>query len=192
MLKVISGAQTGADVAGLWMAKLCGIPTGGWAPKGFETLKGEHPEMAETFGIKEHSKGYRGRTIQNLSEADLTIICYSTLSAGSRLTIDQCKKLGKKHIIINFDPTDLPGSLKSPKVDLLISELSKAYRLGIDMTLNVAGNSSNNSARAFEFVFKMLHKVFTELGYSPTITTELGHKVNIAPSSYLNYQDKWK
>jgi hypothetical protein len=183
-MKVISGGQTGADCAGLWAAKLFGIETGGWAPKNFETLLGPKPEMADTFGIKEHKRGYRGRTIENLSEADLTIICYSTLSAGSRLTIEQCKTLNKKHIIINFDPNDMNGSLNQPKIVTFFEELSRANKLGLDMTLNVAGNSSNNSSRAFEFVFKMLCKVFTDLGYT-------SHS-EIRSSSYLTYQDKWE
>ena len=184
MLKVISGGQTGADVAGLWAAKLFGIPTGGWAPKWFETLNGPHPEMAETFGIKEHSRGYRGRTIENLSEADLTIVCYSTLSAGSRLTIDQCKKLGKNLLVIYFDQSDLSGSLQSAAVNVLKEKLARIESLGIDFTLNVAGNSTNNSTRAFEFVFKMLHRVFTDLGYKTIL--------EIKPQSYLHYQDRWE
>ncbi|HJT77421.1 MAG TPA: putative molybdenum carrier protein, partial [Gemmataceae bacterium] len=36
--RVISGGQTGADQAGLAAAKACGIPTGGWMPKGFLTV----------------------------------------------------------------------------------------------------------------------------------------------------------
>jgi hypothetical protein len=189
-LKIISGAQTGADIAGLWAAKLFGIPTGGWAPKGFETLDGQHPEMADTFGIKEHSRGYRGRTIENLSEADLTVICYSTMSAGSRLTIDQCKKLKKRHIIINFDPSDLSRSLKDPKIFLLRDELQRAAMFDIDFTLNVAGNSSNNSARAFEFVFKMMHAVLTDLGYQAKNQTAIGSQP-VPASGYALFKDRW-
>jgi hypothetical protein len=33
--KVISGGQTGADQGGLRAAKAAGIPTGGWAPRGW-------------------------------------------------------------------------------------------------------------------------------------------------------------
>ena len=87
MFTVISGAQTGADIAGLWAAKLFGIPTGGWAPKNFLTLIGEHPEMAKTFGIKEHARSYAGRTVENLKMSDFTIVCASVMSAGSKLTI---------------------------------------------------------------------------------------------------------
>jgi hypothetical protein len=35
--RVISGGQTGADQGGLRAARACGIPTGGWAPRGWLT-----------------------------------------------------------------------------------------------------------------------------------------------------------
>jgi hypothetical protein len=180
-LKIVSGAQTGADVAGLWIAKLFGIQTGGWAPNGWLTLDGYKPEMADTFGITEHKKSYRGRTIENLKSADLTIVCCSKMSAGSKLTIEQCKIFKKKCIVIPFDQTDLQAGLKSEPVELLIQELKKAAWMGIDFTLNVAGNSTNNSSRAFEFTFKMMHRVLTEIGYQSECTSV----------DYSKYQDRW-
>lgn len=182
MLKVISGAQTGADVAGLWAAKKFGIETGGWAPKGFVTLNGEHPEMADTFNIKEHARGYRGRTIENLSMADLTIIVVGVMSAGSRLTIDQCKKLNKPHVVISVDPSDLGNSLLTPKFDVVLGMIKKAEMLGQDFVLNVAGNSTNNFPRSFEFTFKFCHKLFTALGY----------KSDALPTEYNKLWDTWK
>jgi hypothetical protein len=40
--KIISGAQTGADFAGLIVAKHFGYETGGWMPKGYKNLDGFH------------------------------------------------------------------------------------------------------------------------------------------------------
>jgi hypothetical protein len=37
---VISGGQTGADQGGLRATRACGIPTGGWAPRGWLTEAG--------------------------------------------------------------------------------------------------------------------------------------------------------
>lgn len=37
---VLSGGQTGADLGGLRAARACGIPTGGWAPRGWLTEVG--------------------------------------------------------------------------------------------------------------------------------------------------------
>ena len=181
MLKVVSGAQTGADVAGLWAAKKFGIHTGGWAPKGFMTLNGNHPEMAETFGIKEHTRGYRGRTIDNLKSADLTIIVVGVMSAGSKLTIDQCKQLNKPHIVIRVDPSDVTTSLQTPKLEEILSHIRRADLLDQDFVLNIAGNSSNNFPRSFEFTFKFCHRLFTALGYTSTVL----------PSDYMKLQDIW-
>lgn len=47
--KVISGAQTGADVAGLKAAKACDILTGGFIPKRYKTLDGPKPEYEELY-----------------------------------------------------------------------------------------------------------------------------------------------
>ena len=45
--KIISGGQTGVDQAALRAAKACGIPTGGWAPKGWRTEDGPAPWLAD-------------------------------------------------------------------------------------------------------------------------------------------------
>lgn len=182
-LRVISGAQTGADVAGLWAAKLFGIPTGGWAPKDFITLDGPHPEMAQTFGIKEHSKaGYRDRTIANLTESSSTIVCSEKMSPGTKLTINQCKKTYVPCHVFMLDPSDLQGSIDEKTIDNLVHEISRSNKLGLEYTLNVAGNATKNCARAFEFTFKICHKLFTELGYTSTV----------GDWEWNRYKDTWK
>ena len=179
MFKVISGAQTGADIAGLWAAKLFGIPTGGWAPKNFLTLIGDHPEMAKTFGIKEHARSYAGRTVENLKMSDFTIVCASVMSAGSKLTIKECCKQGIAHQVIMFDQSDLSGGLRDTNIDGLVNRIDMNNKLGLDFVLNVAGNSTNNSSRAFEFTFKLCYELFTRLGY----------KTDALPKDYRKYQD---
>ena len=46
------GGQTGADQGGLRAARACGIPTGGWAPRGWQTEDGPCPALAN-FGLVE-------------------------------------------------------------------------------------------------------------------------------------------
>jgi hypothetical protein len=43
--KIISGGQTGADQAGLAVAKRLGISTGGFMPKGLLTAAGPQPDL---------------------------------------------------------------------------------------------------------------------------------------------------
>ena len=41
--KIISGGQTGADIAGVDAAIFCNFPYGGWLPKGRKTENGAVP-----------------------------------------------------------------------------------------------------------------------------------------------------
>jgi hypothetical protein len=186
-LIIISGAQTGADVAGLWAAKHFGIPTGGLAPKGFNTLNGPQPIMATTFAIQEHDNfGYRERTIENLKSSDITLVCSQKMSPGTKLTINQCKKLKILHYLVQLDPSNLEESIfQSTWVRTEIKrQVDRHEQLFSDRNfiLNVAGNSTQNSARSFEFTYKFCHQLFTELGYTSSIPL----------SDWNRYKDKWE
>jgi Circularly permutated YpsA SLOG family len=50
---IISGGQTRADQAGWRAAKVCGLPTRGWMPKGFVTEDGPRPEFADQYVAEE-------------------------------------------------------------------------------------------------------------------------------------------
>jgi Circularly permutated YpsA SLOG family len=80
--KVISGGQTGADQAGLRATQAAGIPTGGCAPKGWQTEYGPAPWLAE-YGLTERLKAsYPARTGANARESDGTIWFGTTDSSG--------------------------------------------------------------------------------------------------------------
>ena len=88
--KIISGAQTGVDMAGLDAGKEIGIPTGGTAAAKFQQSVGEKqkefkPELANIYGLKEgkvtkrftqdgrqYDDVYYQRTLDNAQEADGT------------------------------------------------------------------------------------------------------------------------
>jgi len=189
MLKIISGAQTGADVAGLWAAKLHGIPTGGLAPKGFITLNGPHPEMAETFGILEHSKlGYRDRTIDNVKASNVTLVCSEHMSSpGTVLTLNTAKRNEVTHYAMPFDPSDMSESLNNFNAKWVISMIAGLvarheilFEDSNPFVINVAGNATQNSARVFEFTFKFCFKLFKELGYTAL------------DADWKLYKDKWQ
>jgi hypothetical protein len=50
--KIISGGQTGADIAGLDAAVLLHIPTGGTVMKGFKTESGPNFELGYKYGLE--------------------------------------------------------------------------------------------------------------------------------------------
>lgn len=86
--RVVSGGQTGVDIAALRAAKARGIPTGGTMPKGFRTLAGPKPEWAAEFSLVEHtSADYPPRTFKNVDDSDVTVrIAVDFDSAGERCT----------------------------------------------------------------------------------------------------------
>ena len=48
--RVVSGGQTGADQAGPRVARVCGVRTGGWGPRGWLTEDGPTPWLAD-YGL---------------------------------------------------------------------------------------------------------------------------------------------
>lgn len=127
LIKIISGAQTGVDQAGLRVAARLGINTGGWMPRGFRTEEGSAEELARTFGLREHpSHAYPPRTELNVAESDATVIMGFPASPGGLLTQRFCDKMRRPRLLTTFgdDPAELRDWLK-------------AHRIWI---LNVAGN----------------------------------------------------
>ena len=85
-LFIVSGAQTGADRAGLDWAISRSLPHGGWCPKGRRSEDGLIPaeyELQETPSAK-----YQQRTEWNVRDSDATVIFTLTdvLDGGSKLT----------------------------------------------------------------------------------------------------------
>jgi hypothetical protein len=183
-LKVISGGQTGADLAGLWVARHLGLETGGMAPKGWETLAGPKPSLGSIFGLTESTGGYRQRTVENVKAADKTLVFSRNMrSPGTVLTINSCKKLGRHDDVFLFpDVRDRAlDSLEAYwRVAAPVSQgFNDAYS-GIwtqliligECTVNVAGNATKNSADAFEYTFMGLWKLFEKIARTSIIGSE--------------------
>lgn len=99
LIKIISGGQTGADIAGLIAGKLLGLQTGGTAPAGYRTENGSNQDLIK-YGVIEHkSANYQPRTIENVRNSDGTVWFGNQNSPGGKLTINTCIKLKKPHII---------------------------------------------------------------------------------------------
>lgn len=149
-MMVISGAQTGADIAGLKAAKQCGLKTGGYIPKGFLTLDGNKPEYAKLYDIKQTlTYKYPERTELNAKTSDATIwFGENKWSAGKQCTF----KFIKKH---NKPSLDL-DTKKLPKPDVVI----KWIKDNNVKTLNIAGNSEQTTKGIEEIVHKFLVEVF--------------------------------
>jgi hypothetical protein len=153
-MKIISGAQTGADLAGLDAAKALGIPTGGSMPNGFKDLEGKKPEYASKYGIVAlKSASYPARTLKNVQDADATLILATNAnSAGTKLTIKYCNQMNKPCLIL--DPRiKMHGSHAEYMVKWL-----QQYDV-----INIAGNSEKSSPGIYHHCYEMLKSLFASV-----------------------------
>ena len=100
LTKIISGGQTGADVAGLkavasFNAKRAKevLKTGGWCPANYMTVTGPNPDL-QHFGLMpvdgtgvSLAEQYRRRSCANVWDADATLAFRFHASAGTDSTI---------------------------------------------------------------------------------------------------------
>jgi hypothetical protein len=149
--KIISGGQTGADRTGLNVAKKLGLATGGWMPKGYRALDGNHPEFAGLYNVQEHSSPtYPPRTYANVYGSDGTVrFAARWTSPGELCTLAALTKSGKPHFDVDIlgitAPADLTQWLVTNKIKIL----------------NVAGNSETTCPGISEFVEAFLMEALT-------------------------------
>jgi hypothetical protein len=162
--KIISGGQTGADRAGLDFALANQIPVGGWCPKGRRAEDGIVPRR---YQLQEHAdSAYHARTIQNIKESDMTVVfARSPLSPGSRFTLNQCRRRGKRYLwLANF-----------PDAEADAKHLRAALE-GFDGVLNIAGSRESKCPGIYQHVLLVLR-----LGTAPP--TFVGNQESSQPES---------
>jgi hypothetical protein len=153
--QVISGGQTGADIAGLRAAKRVGIPTGGTAPKGWETEDGPKPDRLRSFGLIECTvEGYPARTKANVHTADITLIFSGAEEKGTRLTKKLCLKANKHCLLASPNDGDTAGILE------ILNFIRNRMGSREEFIVNVAGNRASKSEGIEEKVEEILVKVF--------------------------------
>lgn len=147
MLKVISGGQTGADIAGLSAAKRCGLETGGFAANGFETENGKRPDYAKMYNLVDKHYNYAQRTVENVKASDATFVFASNISSsGTRLTIQSCIKFDKRYLV-------------NPTTDEVISFIQSQK----PKVINIAGNRESVTPGITARVDKLLTEAFRRM-----------------------------
>jgi hypothetical protein len=156
--KVISGGQTGADIAGLRAAKIHGIATGGYMTKGCRTQSGLKPEYLSEYGMEELPyAAYKPRTLANVFAADVTIrFAEHWSSPGEICTINAIKRYNKPYI-------DIPVSEFDSKPHITPLELAYWLIDGKYKIVNIAGNSERTSPGIEEWVEIFLSRSFRYL-----------------------------
>jgi hypothetical protein len=145
-MQIISGGQTGVDRGALDAAIELGLPHGGWCPRGRLAEDGRIPDR---YRLRESdSPEYHVRTMQNVMEADATLIlCRGRPSGGTELTLRLAKRHGRPHLVVDLDlvpdPAEVRGWLTGHDVQVLnvagpresqspgIGAVAKAFIVGV-------------------------------------------------------------
>lgn len=147
--RIISGGQSGVDIAALRAAKTKRVPTGGAMPRGWRTLAGAHPEYEALYGMHEHrSAEWKPRTYENVKASDITIrIAVDFQSNGEVCTMNAIEHHGRPHYDIPVRREN--GGLIVAESDIFdavwkIEEVAGTI-LSRHVTVNIAGNSERTS-----------------------------------------------
>ena len=157
-MKIISGGQTGVDIAGLMAAKVCGLETGGFAPTGWRTQDGSRPELGTLYGLTQHSSSsYPPRTWANVQAADATLrIANKWHSAGESCTLGAIVRFNKPYLDIMYP---WPDDKEQEVVDKIFAWLAKVK----PAVLNIAGNSEKTCPGIEDDACRMLVLVFRKV-----------------------------
>ena len=148
--KIVSGGQTGADQAGLRAARGAGIPTGGWAPLGWDTESGPAPWLAEWGLVECQEPGYPAHQSELMQDSDATVWFGSIQSPGYIATSTAAYSQGRPFLIIRGDftrPSDMADWLTVERIAVL----------------NVAGNRESGNPGIGERVERFLAAVFERM-----------------------------
>lgn len=143
LTKVISGGQTGVDIAALRAAKARGIRTGGTAPKAFMTLAGSNPDLRDVYHLEQvDTDSYAYRTMCNVRDSDGTLrLARNFDTYGEQCTLKYIRKFDKPTIDVWLLPTGASKQSYSYNPDAVHDVLVWLYYWDIKI-LNVAGSSS--------------------------------------------------
>lgn len=148
--KIISGGQSGVDIAGLAAAKDYGVETSGWLPAGFRTCHGPRPEYVERYNMQVADGGYAARTKLNVRDSDCTVLLASDFqSAGTALTQQTINNLGKPSFKILLN-----GQLTENKAYALAQYIMNGFAI-----VNIAGNSDKDTTygKHFKEAYEIIH-----------------------------------
>jgi hypothetical protein len=162
--KVISGGQTGVDQTALEAAKEAGLKTGGWAPRGWKTLRGTDYRLRDEFGLREASSPeYQIRTALNVRDADATLVLAEDVSSRGELATKRAiDRLGRTYLRLVVHRDAHQAHMRSVESRAEYDPALVAQwiiRHGIQV-LNVAGNSEQTAPGISEIVRPFLVQTF--------------------------------
>ena len=148
--RVVSGGQSGADLAGLDWAIRHHVDHGGWCPKGRRSEDGAIPH---TYILSETPlANYLQRTEWNVRDSDATVVftMSDTLDGGSKRTVQFAEQLRRPWLHFR------PGVHEKFLVRFL-----QAHKV---LTLNVAGKRESAAPGVHHFVMEALDRALCPEG----------------------------
>lgn len=153
-MKIISGGQTGVDLAALDAAVRCGLLTGGFMPPGFRNEDGYFPEFAKTYGLTEgEAPGYLSRTEMNVRQSDFVLIISPKNSPGSIATANLALKLRVGYKMIKYAKLSVDNKK-------LVADIAAIINYKKPKVLMVAGNRESVCPGIYEKSLPFLIEVF--------------------------------
>jgi hypothetical protein len=154
LARIISGGQTGVDLAALDAALAVGFPCGGWVPRG---RFNEDGPIDSRYPVEEtDSRKLAMRTEWNVRDADATLILSrGALTGGSALT----RRLAKRHAkpCLHVDLAVL-----SPKE--AVSLIARWLDDTDGAVLNVAGPRRSNDAEIYALAYRVIETLLGQRG----------------------------
>ncbi|MBN1546966.1 MAG: hypothetical protein JW902_09925 [Syntrophaceae bacterium] len=165
LTKIVSGGQTGADIAALDFAMQHNISHGGWIPRGRLTEAGRLPDR---YCLKEMPKrSYAERTEQNILDSDGTlIVSHGKLTGGSLLTRQYAKRLKRPWLHIDLD--------RYADVSDAADQVSRWLEEHAIRVLNVAGPRASKDPFIYRSVMQLLEKSICEKSRIEAVLFDFG------------------
>ena len=150
-IRIVSGAQTGADLAALDIALELGLECGGWVPKGRTNEAGvispHYPDLKEAPSVHPDV-----RTELNVRDSDVTlIVSHGPLSGGSLYTLKMTEKYCKPVLHIDLEACTPEEAAENVRTWLASFDES--------LTLNVAGPRASEDPLIYEVTRRLLELV---------------------------------
>lgn len=151
--KLVSGGQTGADIAALDVALRFDFPHGGWCPKGRKSLEGPIPARYNL--IETPSASYLQRTEWNVRDTDGTVVftLAEEATCGSLRTLGFAKKHGKPCLHLSR----MPGKFGYRDRSEILLEFVQEYQI---RCLNVGGSRESKEPGLHLWVMEVLERAF--------------------------------
>lgn len=171
--KIVSGGQTGVDMAALDVAMASGIPCGGWCPQGRIHEKGripaEYPLQEIRGDFKTEQENYDARTKKNIEDSDGTLVLIPKMSLlphikdGTRLTIQEAKDKAKPRLEIDLSQPS------AQNIEAIVKWI-KAHHIKV---LNIGGPRESSCPGVYQSTTQFLEQLFPQLGYHPRYRAKL-------------------